>query len=213
MSWEIFDEKYEDYDRWFEERGKIVYLSELKAIKSVLKEQKQKLLEIGVGTGRFAVPLNINYGLEPSQKMAKMSKKRGICVTRGRAEELPFKNNSFDTAFLIVTVCFVDDLKKSISEVYRVLKDGGEIIIGFVPSESSWGKMYLKKKREGHPYYKYANFYSFSTLKDKIEKAGFKILLIVSTLTKPPDKIKDIMPFFSGYKKEAGFIIIKAQKN
>jgi hypothetical protein len=48
-------------------------------------------LEIGVGTGRFAVPLGVRWGVDPSIRMGKMAKARGIQVVSGRAESLPFK--------------------------------------------------------------------------------------------------------------------------
>jgi len=53
----IFDRYYKKYDTWYE-KNKFAYLSELGAIKKVLPKVG-KGLEIGVGTGRFAAPLNI----------------------------------------------------------------------------------------------------------------------------------------------------------
>jgi len=51
-------EKYPDrYDIWFE-NNKFVYQSEMKAIKEILPDFN-KGIELGVGTARFAEPLNI----------------------------------------------------------------------------------------------------------------------------------------------------------
>ncbi len=212
MSWRIFDEKYEDYDRWFEEKGKNIYASEIKAVKKIKSIFNRNSIEIGVGTGRFAAPLNIKYGLEPSIKMAKIASKRGIKVITGVAEDLPFKEEIFDSAIMIVTLCFLDNLEKSFSEINKILRKNGDLIIGFVPSESSWGKFYLKKKREGHPYYKYAKFYTFEAIKHIIEKKGFYIHSVVSTLLSSPEKFKKVEKPHNGYYKKAGFIIIRAKK-
>ena len=54
---EKYTERYED---WFE-KHKYAYLSELKAVSSLLPENRENCLEIGVGTGRFAAPLGKYY--------------------------------------------------------------------------------------------------------------------------------------------------------
>ena len=43
-------------------------------------------IEMGVGTGRFAVPLGIRWGMDPSIRMVKMAKARGLQVVAARAE-------------------------------------------------------------------------------------------------------------------------------
>jgi hypothetical protein len=47
-------------------------------------------VEIGVGTGRFAEPLGIRVGVEPSKAMRQVAQKRGIEVIDGVAQVLPF---------------------------------------------------------------------------------------------------------------------------
>jgi len=61
---EMYADKYEE---WFE-RNKIVYESELRAIRKLLPENGAGF-EIGAGSARFAVPLGIKAGIEPSSKM------------------------------------------------------------------------------------------------------------------------------------------------
>ena len=74
----IFNHNYKKYDLWYE-RNKFAYLSELEAVKKVLPKRGEGL-EIGVGTGRFAAPLGITAGVDPSKNMIKIAKKRGIDV-------------------------------------------------------------------------------------------------------------------------------------
>jgi ubiquinone/menaquinone biosynthesis C-methylase UbiE len=60
-----FDKYAKEYDKWFDE-NKIIYESEIEAIKKhILKGEG---LEIGVGTGRFAVPFNIKIGVDISKE-------------------------------------------------------------------------------------------------------------------------------------------------
>lgn len=213
MSWEVFDEKFLEYDKWFDTKGKIIYLSELKALEKIFETDdfEKPIFELGVGTGRFSLPLNIKYGIEPSEKMSKIAKKRGIKVVRATAENLPFKDESIGTILLIVTICFLDNFQKSFTEIKRVLKKEGDLIIGFVPKDSEWGKFYLEKKRKNHLYYKNAQFYNFAQIKELLDKTGFGKAETISTLTIPPQNFKDIQFPISGYDKQAGFIIIKAK--
>lgn len=63
----------------------------------------------------------------------------------------------FGGLILIVTLCFVDDPLKALKECFYVLKNKGAIVLGIVPRESRWGRFYLKKKKDGHPFYSVAH--------------------------------------------------------
>src|SRR4030042_729611 len=117
----VFDKYALEYDRWFDE-NKEVYHSELLALKEVIPANK-KGLEVGVGTGRFAEPLGVEFGVEPSDAMALIALKRKIKVTKGFAEKIPFKDNSFDFVLFVTTICFLDDISKAFKEANRVLKE------------------------------------------------------------------------------------------
>jgi len=96
---EPFERFTQRYEEWFE-KHRLAYLSELRAVDMLLPENRERCVEIGVGTGRFAVPLGIKYGVEPSKKMAEIARKRGITVYEGVAENLPFEDESFDCVLL-----------------------------------------------------------------------------------------------------------------
>jgi ubiquinone/menaquinone biosynthesis C-methylase UbiE len=113
-------EKYaEQYESWFE-KNRWVYEADLRAVKAMLPAVGTGL-EIGVGTGRFAGPLGIKDGVEPSKRMRDFAQKRGIQAVDGMAEELPFVDSQFDFVLMVTTVCFVDDIGKALMEAYRVL--------------------------------------------------------------------------------------------
>lgn len=125
-----FENFSKDYEDWFIKHPK-VYEAEIEAIKKLITPFEEAI-EIGVGSGRFALPFGIKKGIEPSYKMAEIARSKGIEVTEGVAEKLPFDENSFDFILMVTTICFVDDPLKAIKEIYRTLKDGGFCIIGFV---------------------------------------------------------------------------------
>jgi len=103
----VFNHSALEYDDWFV-RNEMAYRSELAAVKAFLPLSSRGL-EIGVGTGRFAAPLGIEVGVEPARAMAAIARNRGIKVLEAYAEELPFKNESFDFVLMVTVLCFLAD--------------------------------------------------------------------------------------------------------
>ncbi len=201
---EPFEKFSAEYDEWFV-RNRDVYQAEVDAIKDLIPPGKIGL-EVGIGTGRFALPLGIKIGVEPSKRMTEIAKKRGLQVYQAVAEALPFKKESFDFILMVTTICFVDDLFKSFKEAYRVLKPKSFIVIGFVDRESELGKKY-QLKREKSRFYKHAIFYSTEEVISILKELGFKVDIIRQTVFSKGkmDMIKD------GYG-EGSFVVIKASK-
>jgi SAM-dependent methyltransferase len=157
----VFQKHFAKYEEWFIE-NRWIYEAELRAVKALIPE-KGLGIEIGVGTGRFAQPLGIKIGIEPSGRMKEIARNRGIQVLDGVAEELPFGNSEFDFALMVTTVCFVDDIDKSLQEAYRILSQDGFLIIGLVDRNSSVGQIYLRHQNES-VFYKDATFFSVDEL-------------------------------------------------
>jgi ubiquinone/menaquinone biosynthesis C-methylase UbiE len=119
----LFDTFAERYDKWYDKPfGKTAFNLENECIKSLFKNLERSFLEIGAGTGRFAVSLKVEYGIDKSVRMLKFAKKRGIEVIRGEGENLPFVDASFGAVFLIVTLCFVDNLLESFERSFESYK-------------------------------------------------------------------------------------------
>ncbi|AFK22714.1 class I SAM-dependent methyltransferase [Pyrococcus sp. ST04] len=204
---EPFEKHRDRYEMWFE-RNWHAYQSELNAVKAVLPDNE--CIEVGVGTGRFAAPLGIKVGVEPSRRMAEIAEKRGIKVIPGVAEDLPFEDNSVECILMVTTICFVDDPEKALKEIHRVLKPGGFVIIGFVDKESPIGREYERKKDKS-VFYKDANFFSTEELIKLLERVGFKIDKVVQTLFHRLEEIKEIEPVKEGWG-EGSFVVIRAIK-
>lgn len=138
----VFEQNTIDYDNWFK-RNNAVYQSEILAIKKAIPAGR-KGIEIGVGTGRFAQPLQIRFGVEPSKNMAELAEQRGIEVIRAFAEDLPVKDSVYDFVLMVTTVCFLSDVPKAFSEAYRILRSNGAIVLGIIDKNSELGKKYEK---------------------------------------------------------------------
>lgn len=173
----IFDNLVSDYESWFEKHPEI-YEEELKTIKELLPDGKG--IEIGVGTGRFAAPLGIKFGIEPSKEMGEVAKKRGIEVVNITAEEMNFEKK-FDFALIVTTICFVKDPLKTFQNTYKALKKGGFVIVAFVDLNSPLGRFYEKNKFKSK-FYKEATFFTKDDIIDLLTKAGFSDFECVENL-------------------------------
>ena len=205
---EPFEKNSEKYEDWFE-KNKFVYESEIQAIKELFPKV-EKSIEIGVGSGKFAVPLGIKIGIDPSPRMRKIAQQRGIEVIDAIAEELPFKDSQFELTLMVTSICFVDNLNLAFREVYRILKPGGYLIIGFVDKDSSLGKLYQQHK-EKSLFYKIATFYSTKEVVNILSKVGFKEFYFRQTIFHGLNEIKDVEPVKEDYG-EGSFVVIRARK-
>jgi ubiquinone/menaquinone biosynthesis C-methylase UbiE len=210
---EAFNQYIEDYDKWFDSpAGRVLFEMEVEAVRLLMRDLKHPFLEIGVGTGRFAKELGIEFGIDPSQKTLEIAEKRGIKVKRAKGEKLPFEDESFGGVFILFTLCFVKNPGRVFAEANRVLKKGGGLIVGMINRESLWGELYMKKKAEGHPIYKYAKLYSINEVGRMIETAGFNIEDYSSTLCQmlPGKPLKENA--HKGFVDGAGFVCILARR-
>jgi len=200
-------EKYADqYEQWFVQYRR-VYEAELRAVRGMIPTGGLGL-EVGVGTGRFAGPLGIKSGVEPSKSMADIARKRGIQVLNAVAEELPFGDSRFDFILMVTTVCFVDNIGKSLEEAHRVLSDGRAIIIGFVDRNSKMGQIYLERKEE-NVFYKKATFFSVDELVEHMNNAGFTDPRFKQTIFGNLGETAEDEPVRPGYG-EGSFVVIQA---
>jgi len=204
-SFEKYAEQYED---WFV-KNRWVYEAELRAVKAMLPAEGRGA-EIGVGTGRFAEPLGIKVGVEPSKRMRQIAQKRGIRVLDGVAEELPLSDASFDFVLMVTTICFVDDINRALLEAYRVLSHGGFLIIGFVDRNSEVGQTYLAHQND-NVFYKDATFFSVDELVEIMDQSGFVDLTFKQTIFRSLSEIMRNEPVKSGYG-EGSFVVIRGRK-
>ncbi|HPE36235.1 MAG TPA: class I SAM-dependent methyltransferase [Spirochaetales bacterium] len=202
-----FDEYRDRYEAWFE-RYKAVYESELKAIRQLLPAGRG--LEVGVGTGLFASALGISDGVEPSAVMAELALARCVHVCRGRAEKLPYHSGTFDYGLMVTTICFVDNPRRAIRELGRVVRSGGEVVMAFVDKASPLGQVYLKFKKND-VFYRKAVFYSVAEVTAILERGGFLIQDARQTVFGQLDDIKEIQEPRPG-TGTGGFVVLRAQK-
>lgn len=207
MRIEPFERHYLRYDAWFKE-NRFAYLSEVDALRRFIPKGKEGI-EIGIGSGRFALALGIRFGLDPSLRMLFLAKKRGLKVFGGIAENLPLKNEYFDFVLIVTTICFVDSPETSLREAHRILKPEGQIIIGFVDRDSPLGRFYMNKRRS--LFYRYANFYSVPEILSFLKDLKYKNFKTLQTIFHPLSEIKSKEPVREGYG-QGSFVVIRGIK-
>jgi ubiquinone/menaquinone biosynthesis C-methylase UbiE len=107
----------------------------------------KKVLDLGCGTGYGSGLLykggNEVHGIDISQKAVDYAKRnypgpKYICRS---GEKLPFKNNYFDAVTIFDVIEHIHNSKKTLDEVYRVLKRNGNIFIS-TPNKRHFGNMF-----------------------------------------------------------------------
>ena len=105
--------------------------------KRVAQQAKGSVLEIGIGTGEHSIPQlmrntkvaslcgidNHSVSLAVCEDTCSRNASKEITLVRGRAEELPFSNNSFDTVISQFSLCSIEDPVKAVQEMARVAKN------------------------------------------------------------------------------------------
>ena len=135
---ELFDDVAQHYDR-------IVSLMSLgtgKAYrKSVLRRigvcRGSRVLDVACGTGLVSVAATELVGadgevmgVDPSEGMRRVAAtRRGVRTCVGTADDLPFPDQSFDFVVMGYALRHVADLVAAFSEMRRVLKPGGSVMI------------------------------------------------------------------------------------
>jgi SAM-dependent methyltransferase len=201
-----FEAHHRRYETWFE-KHRAAYTSELLALRPFVP-WKGRGIEIGVGSGRFAVPLGVQVGVDPSREMLVHAAARGMAVVRGTAENLPCAAATFDYALVVTTICFVDSPSRMLAEVHRVLKPGGCLVIGFIDRESPLGQYYLAHRAE-NVFYRDATFYSADEVAQLLLAAGFSINSWGQTLAHPLAETREIEPLRTG-RGQCAFVVVAA---
>ena len=167
----VFNEHPGDYDTWFDDHNS-VYQAQLRILRGVVPDFRHGL-EVGVGSGRFAAPLGIHSGIDPSQNLALMAKHRGVEVTLGEAEHLPYRAGSFDFVLMMTVICFLDDIQRAFHEVHRVLEPGGTLVTGFIEAGGEIFQKYRHQPIKGQ-FLQFATFRTIDEVYGFFKDAGFE---------------------------------------
>ncbi len=153
----------------------------------------KSIVDIGCGNARNAAPFKTAIlGIDASKGMIKaalsLSKKKNINAEfiAGDALSLPLKSESADCALAIALYHHMkpEDACSALSELFRVLKSGGEAFITvwsrMQPKfilKSPVQKIPWKRKRTGEVFFREYYMYTPWKLKSLLKRQGFEIVM------------------------------------
>lgn len=154
------------------------------------------VLDIGCGDGALAVALARGgaqiTGLDVDPLMLAAAGRRArdetieLQLVEGRAEALPFPSETFDRVVAVAVLCFVRDTERAMSEIARVLKPGGHVVLGELGRWNSWAAIRRVKGWLRDPTWKAVGFRSASELRSLVESCGLDVNEIVGAIYYPP---------------------------
>lgn len=178
----IFDDMAVDYDVWYRNKmGKFVDDIETQlAFNMFTPTEGMLILDVGCGTGNFSIKLAEKgckvIGIDLSEEMLSIAREKaeekGLDIEFYKMDvyDIGFENNGFDAVFSMAAFEFIKEPQKAYDEMFRVLKPGGQLLIGTIHANSSWGRLYMSKSFQENSIFQYADFKSLEELEDLDKK-------------------------------------------
>lgn len=156
---DFFDRLAPYYDLIYDKKLKEKTKEEIAFIQNFLSKNDNKILDIACGTGRHLIELKrIGYdiiGVDISEKMLQIAKnkinnlKYNIKFIQSNMQNLPLINQSIDMIIcLFSSFCHLlthVSQQKATSEIYRILRKGGKVIIDV----ANWNWLQKQWDRKG----------------------------------------------------------------
>src|SRR3990167_2628995 len=142
-------------------------------------ERKSPILDIGCGSGKILEALPEAYGIDLSLSKLRYRKRTNNLLICGDVNKLPIKDNTFYEIICNQIIEHIADDETLLREVSRVLKPGGNLIIG-TPDFSK--KLYLlidffyRKLLPGAYGDEHVTRWDFDSLRQKLMEHGFEII-------------------------------------
>lgn len=143
-----------------------------------------KLLDVGAAYG-FFVEMASKRGFEAmgndiSREAVDYAKTRNINVVLGKTKELGFADSSFDVVTVLGVIEHWHDPREEISEIHRILKEGGLLVVLTLDTGNFLGRGAVKVPE--HVFYfskdnliKFLSDYGFKTIKTSINCTFFSV--------------------------------------
>jgi ubiquinone/menaquinone biosynthesis C-methylase UbiE len=166
----LFDKWPDPYDQWFKTPiGALVKKFERELLLDLLRPgQGEIILDAGCGTGVFTLDLlsfgphiiGLDISLPMLRRAGEKAQRYPFEMVMGDISKLPFPKNSFDKVVSVTAFEFIEDAKGALSELFRVTKRGGCIVVATLNSLSPWASRRRAEAKRGHMLFDKAIFRS-----------------------------------------------------
>ncbi len=151
---------------------------------NIQSEKPRKLLDVGAAYGFFVEMASVcgfeAMGNDISREAVDHARARNINVVLGKTKELGFADGSFDVVTVLGIIEHWRDPKEEIKEIYRILKDGGLLVVLTLDTGNYLGRGAVKVPE--HIFYfsknnliKFLSDCGFKTIKTSINCTFFSV--------------------------------------
>lgn len=185
MTGTLFDAAAESYDQWCTTPlGALTAGYEQAALHALLPPQLTgvNVLDVGCGTGTWALALAARgaavTGIDISPEMVRVARRKaavsGHSVTfmPGDGRCLPFPAANFDLVTALLVLEFALDPSAVLSEMVRVLRPGGTLLVAALNRHSIWTVLRRLKGLRRPTLYHHARFLKAGQLEAMLRSAG-----------------------------------------
>jgi ubiquinone/menaquinone biosynthesis C-methylase UbiE len=188
----------------------------------------RSVLDVACGDGAYSISACKRgarvVAVDRSPAMLEAARRRaedcrnGISFCLGAAEALPFDSKTFDAVIAVTALCFVRDPRQTIREAARVLKPGGNLIVGELGRYSLWAISRKIRGWLGSATWNRVHLSTFEDLRELIAGAGLRFHSRRFAVYYPP--VTALAGFLGRHDRAssrlgqfgAAFIAIKADK-
>jgi ubiquinone/menaquinone biosynthesis C-methylase UbiE len=157
----------------------------------------KRVLDLGSGDGRLtaalairgalAVDIDIDRSMLPAASARPEDvHPRSARFVRGRLEQLPFRDDTFDVVVAVTVLCLVPDQTIAVREAARVLRPGGRMVIGDLGRWNAWATRRRIQGWFGSRLWRSAHFSSSADLTRLLERAGLTVEAVRGSVYYPP---------------------------
>jgi len=170
-------------------------VKKIPGVEKFLKNKKGKVIDLGCGSGRNMITnKNIKYTgidfslkqLEKAKEYLKDNQMKAKLIKSEVSNLKEIKDNTFDCGLFIAALHCIETpekRKKSLEELYRVLKPKAKALITVWDSEDkrfshikNKGDIYMAWREDNIPHMRYYYLYKKQELKELIKSSRFKII-------------------------------------
>lgn len=197
------------------------------------------LLDVGCGDGRLtariadACDATEVHGVDISEESIARAEERGVSgeVTNLNDETFPFDDGQFDLVYFGEVVDYLHDPDHCFSEINRVLRDGGTLVVSTPNLAAAHNRVALALGKPPFPFRsstdilmpdggssplaKRNTFYTVSTLEETLRNHGFDVETVVGSTSyreKYSPLVGVIDRFFANFPSLSYRVIVEAQK-